>query len=300
MAQSCNWVFTLNNPDAPLVPPDDCKFLVYQKECVSTPHFQGYAVFAKNKRLAAVKKWLPSAHWEIRRGTHEQAIAYSTKEDSRVEGPWEHGDSRQHAGSRSDITAVRDAIFAGASKRQILDDFPEVAAKYPRFVADCVSAAAQDATEKVLDISPKVWQKYVLDLVEGPVDPRAIYWFYDSEGNTGKTYLSRHLVDACGAFYCRGGKAVDIAYAFNGASVAIFDYVRDHKDYVSYGTIEALKDGMVFSTKYESQLKRFNSPHVFVFANFLADSSMFSADRLRVFQIRADGSYLALNAVSAL
>jgi len=129
MSQSCNWVFTLNNPTAPLTPPDDCKYLVYQKECVSTPHFQGYIVFTKNKRLAGVKKWLPTAHWEVRRGTHEQAIAYAKKEESRVDGPWEHGDSNQHAGSRTDISAVRDAIFAGASQRQILDDYPEITDK---------------------------------------------------------------------------------------------------------------------------------------------------------------------------
>jgi len=294
MAQSRNWIFTINNPVAPIEVIDDVRYLVYQKECVTTPHFQGYVVFKRNKRLAALKKWLPSAHWEVRRGTHEQARAYAMKEESRVEGPWEHGDAEQHSGERNDIAAARDAIFSGADKRKVLDDFPEVAAKYPRFVADCLAMAAQDATEKVLDIVPRSWQAHALQIVEGPSDPRAIYWFYDPVGNSGKTYLARHLVDKYDAFYCRGGKAVDIAYAYNGASIVIFDYVRDHKDFVSYGTIEALKDGMVFSTKYESQLKRFNSPHVLVFANFLADSTMFSADRLRVFEVRPDGTYLML------
>jgi len=88
------WVFTLNNPlHAKLAMPDGGTYLVWQLESgkQGTVHLQGYVEFAKNKTLAGCKKWLPSAHWEQRRGTAVQARDYCQKEESRVDGPWELG-----------------------------------------------------------------------------------------------------------------------------------------------------------------------------------------------------------------
>lgn len=45
-----------------------------------TPHLQGYAYFKTLKSLKTLKKKLPRAHWEIRRGTHEQAREYCMKD----------------------------------------------------------------------------------------------------------------------------------------------------------------------------------------------------------------------------
>lgn len=111
-----NYVFTLNNPDVPvdkallesLVTSGVAVFCVFQLEkgeAEETPHFQGlfflsshipsgYIEFSSKKTLAACKKLLPRAHWEARAGTQEQAIAYSSKEESRVEGPWSFGSKK--------------------------------------------------------------------------------------------------------------------------------------------------------------------------------------------------------------
>lgn len=93
--QSCNWVFTINNPtweDDPLKW-SGVKYLVFQKERgeSGTDHFQGYVQFRCNKRLSALKALHKEAHWEVRQGTHTQARDYCMKEDTRIDGPWEHG-----------------------------------------------------------------------------------------------------------------------------------------------------------------------------------------------------------------
>ena len=47
--------------------------------------------------------------------------------------------------------------------------------------------------------------------------------------------------------------------------------------------MENLKNGRLFSSKYNSRLKLFPRPHVVVFANFAEPENAFSADRLVFF-----------------
>lgn len=293
--QARGWVFTLNNPTAALELPEGARYLVYQKEVgeSGTPHFQGYVEFARPKRLGGLKAWLPTAHFEVRRGTREQARDYARKEASRVEGPWEFGDwGAGSAGARNDLAAARDLLMKGGTKRDLLEEMPEILAKYPRFVDTVQKIAMEDRAEKILDLVPKFsWQKCVLEMVASTPNSRQILWIFDPFGNKGKTYLAKHLVDKYGAFYCNGGKTVDLCYAYNGEPVSVFDYVRDAKEYVQYGVIEQFKNGILFSHKYESGCKRFSVPHVIVFANFRPESGKFSDDRLVLVEILEDGDY---------
>lgn len=85
MDQTRNWCFTLNNPteaEASLFANSDYKYFIIGKEVgeSGTPHFQGYIIFKTNKRLSAVKKISERAHWEPRRGTHEEARDYCKKD----------------------------------------------------------------------------------------------------------------------------------------------------------------------------------------------------------------------------
>lgn len=88
------WVFTVNNPAiasaadcSPKAQADAmwalCKgvYMVTQMERVDhdgqpgTPHLQGYVILMNPKGLSGVKKIHATAHWEVRRGTHEQVVA---------------------------------------------------------------------------------------------------------------------------------------------------------------------------------------------------------------------------------
>lgn len=286
-------VFTVNNPVGELPEHPQERYVVWQLEKVTTEHWQGYAEFRVPVTFKSLKDWLPTAHFEKRQGTPAQARAYCMKEDSRVAGPWERGAAPMGQGKRMDLEELKEAIRAGTTKRELYERFSEAVAKYPRFVADYTRLCREEGVAKVLDFTPKYpWQQKILDVVSGDVDPRALYWVYDPVGNHGKTYLATHLVDKYGAFYTNGGKAVDLTYAYEGQSVVIFDYVRDARDYVGYGVIEQLKNGILMSTKYESGMKRFDKPHVLVFANFMPCDDKFSADRLRVIELTSRGDVI--------
>lgn len=123
------WCFTLNNPtidSATLFGHlQYARYAVYQHERgeQDTLHAQGYVEFTRPVRLAALKKMLATAHWEPRMGTREQARAYCMKEDTRVDGPWEHGlFSSGGAGTRTDLQDLKRKIDEGASIEEIADE----------------------------------------------------------------------------------------------------------------------------------------------------------------------------------
>ncbi len=96
-----HWVFTFNGApgtgELPLAPIDfeafvrqwPTTYVCYQAEIGTnlTAHYQGYAEFTNRVRLAALKKLGHSAskmHWELRRGTREEAREYCMKEDTKM------------------------------------------------------------------------------------------------------------------------------------------------------------------------------------------------------------------------
>ena len=131
----------------------------------------------------------------------------------------------------------------------------------------------------------KEWQKTIMEIVEGDIHPRKIIVIYDKEGNSGKTYLSRYLAATMGALVVANGKTADIAYIYNGERIVVFDIARSLQDHINWGDIEQIKNGMVFSPKYESKCKNFDQPHVPVMTNTYPDKKMLSKDRWSVVEI---------------
>jgi len=163
------WVFTLNNPDfaaADLPKHPDERYCSWQLEEVACRHIQGYVELTKPRTLVNVKRWLPAAHFEPRRGSAEQARDYSQKVESRIEGPFERGTFSPGQGSRNDLEAVKAAIIAGATRRELLDNYSEAVAKYPRFVSEYSKVVREAAVEKLPELVPRYsWQQSVLDMV---------------------------------------------------------------------------------------------------------------------------------------
>ena len=137
---SRNWMFTINNPDIIVKPTDllkDIKYCIYQEEKGEngTTHYQGYVELTKSCRLSALKKQIPKAHWETRKGTREQAITYCSKEETRTAGPWEIGDRNIKQGTRTDLIEIKKRLEKGESLAIIDndDECSETIARYLKY-----------------------------------------------------------------------------------------------------------------------------------------------------------------------
>jgi len=129
------------------------------------------------------------------------------------------------------------------------------------------------------------WQSEIEKLILSEPDDRKIFWFWDSKGNIGKSAFVKYCVVKHSVLFCDGGKKSDlINLVFNQdmdlTRCVIWDLPRSAMGNISYATLEAVKNGMVCNTKYETGVKIFNSPHIIVFANFPPDSpAQLSEDR---------------------
>lgn len=138
------------------------------------------------------------------------------------------------------------------------------------------------------------FQTDILEMIKEPADDRTIHWFYDETGCVGKTSFAKYLCVNYNALYCCG-KCSDTKYLIakhfesnecnKDDLICVFGFTRSKEDYVSYEAIEAVKDGIFTSTKYESTMVVFNSPHVFIFANFKPNKNALSKDRWSIKKI---------------
>lgn len=138
------------------------------------------------------------------------------------------------------------------------------------------------------------FQQEIKDIAFIEDDDRSIYWYWEPNGNVGKTKLAVHLcLNNPGEVLFVNGKGTDIKCAIaefnknpeNDLKLVIFYFVRTVEDYVSYQAIEDVKDGIFFSGKYESGMVIMNPPNVICMANFEPDKSALSADRWKIKKI---------------
>lgn len=135
------------------------------------------------------------------------------------------------------------------------------------------------------------WQVDVMNLISSTCsDDRTVHWFVDTKGAKGKTSLCKHiLLSQVGWLFLSAGRGSDIlcsvaAYLKSGKKLRgiLANYSRDKEGFISYSALESIKDGLIFSTKYESQHAIFDTPHVICFANWSPNTSKLSADRWNI------------------
>lgn len=129
---SKRWCFTVNNyteDDLPVILKWDVKYLIVGSEVgeSGTPHLQGFVIFKKNYRLSGVKKIHSTAHWEIAKGTSQQASDYCKKD-----GDFHEVGVLSQQGKRTDLEMVASLVKEGASMQDIAQEYPVSYIKYHR------------------------------------------------------------------------------------------------------------------------------------------------------------------------
>ena len=128
------------------------------------------------------------------------------------------------------------------------------------------------------------WQKELIQELRGDPDERSIIWYCDRVGGSGKTALAKFIMhNLPRAMFFSGGKFSDMAHAVVKSkfdpSTVIMNLPRTSEGKVSYAAIEAIKDGILQSGKYEGGWRLYPPPHVVVFANWPPDLAALSEDR---------------------
>lgn len=115
---------------------DGIQYTCWQKEeCPTTKrhHLQIFTYFKSAKTFGQIKKLIGNGHIEPARRI-DDCIDYCQKDETRVEGPWEHGDIPEQ-GKRTDIENLKTAIMEGASMETIAKNFSMQYVRYNKGIA---------------------------------------------------------------------------------------------------------------------------------------------------------------------
>lgn len=255
--RSRGWCFTINNYSEQEEKILHTYTAIFEKMIVGketgengTPHLQGYA-YAKNaKTFAQMKKLFPRGHLEPAKGK-----------------------------------PVENRVYCSKGGQVIIDQgFDEPVKMVEKLREKCL--------RKYDGVVWKTWQEQVLAIAQSSADTRSIHWFVDYYGNTGKSFLCKYL---CLKYDCiiADGKKDNILNQLKTCIVdedkepriIILDVPRESLDYINYGVLEQLKNGLVYSGKYEGAQLIFDNVHVLVFANEDPKNDAYSKDRLKVVDV---------------
>lgn len=236
--------------------------------------------FNNQTAFSTLKKAVPRADLETRRGTPEEAKAYILKPGSLC--LVEKGD-QPHQGNP--FSNIFQAVADGSTFLEIAKEYPEQVFKYHAGIKAVMSETDKERQIDIEDYPLRPWQQLLFQHMQRTPDPRKVIWVYDKEGGAGKSWFCKWLAAKQGAQFFTNAKTADIARAIQFSrdpehpAIICFNMTRKMETMVNYAIIEAVKDGMVFSSKYDSCSKIGNRPHVVVMANFMPDMSAMSADR---------------------
>lgn len=312
-----NWCFTLINPSEKQkenirsIGKETCKCIIFGEEYTSDgkPHLQGYIEVNKPVRLGGIKTILDpidgkksTIHVEEAKGNREQNFEYCSKGSQSHDEYKSQGvrganygkdaviykqifkEKGEGQGKRNDWTKLYDEIRDSADFASILEKYPEYCIKYPTGIQKAIDIAKQtksklDLEEELENLRLYKWQSKLVQELRRKANARKIKWYVDTKGGCGKTTFAKWLLSKGDCAYFTNGKTADISHAYNGERCVVFDFTRSIEGAVNYGVIEAIKNGIVFSSKYNSGTKVHAVPHVVCFSNFDPDRSKLSEDR---------------------
>lgn len=226
MARTRNYVFTVNNYDGEdedqvysLAHDESVKYIVVGKEVgeSGTPHLQGFICFNQPKSLNQVKRLFPTAHFEEKRGTFQQAADYCKKEGNYFE-----------AG-----TLPMDGVEKGLAGAEAMEELMRITCECVRNgqYTDIPYAATHHIKAAEYRILKEAQQQRNLATIDGQMEHE---WYYGKAG-TGKSKKARD--ENPDAYLKMCNKWWD---GYNGQDVVIIeDFDKDHKVLVHHMKIWA-------------------------------------------------------------
>lgn len=236
------WMFTIFDMDWKVPNHELIMYIVYQKE--STPstgrlHFQGYILLKSPRTLKFVREILKSdPHLEKRLGSHEQAKAYCTKEESRVEGPWEQG-TEPKPGKRTDILGAKKILDEGGSISEVAESNFELWCR-----------------------NYKAFEKYILLKVKVRSEAPHVIWIHGPSG-TGKSKRAYEFATQKESFYYKppANKWWD---GYTGQEVVVID---DYKGAWELEYLLTLLDRYPLKVEVKGGSVEFNSKYIVITSN---------------------------------
>lgn len=88
----------------------------------------------------------PTARFAIKKGTDLENVTYCSKDNTKIAGPWEHGEHTEGQGKRNDIHDLKVALKKKRKLSEIAEEMPEMIVKYPRGVTLLAACLTEDFT----------------------------------------------------------------------------------------------------------------------------------------------------------
>lgn len=289
--KSRNFIFTHNNyteEDVARYQAVNCSYIVFGYEIApvtGTPHLQGYIHFENPRSLSAVIKQFKGAHISIPNGPPDAQRKYCTKDGQFYErGTLPMSQVEKGKAGKQAWEEIKALAIAG--------DIESIPAAYYIPFYRTLKQIADDHYKPDVDFDITylyLWQTELISKLDMKPDPRKIMWYWSDQGGVGKSTFARYLVKHYDATLLNNAKSQDIAYALpREPKVIVFDLSRTMEGHINYDIMEQIKNGVVFSTKYESRTKFFKVPHMIVFANYEPNKSAWSEDRYFIVKIKMD------------
>lgn len=141
-----------------------------------------------------------------------------------------------------------------------------------------------------ITLSLYTWQVDIINKISKPPNDRDVIWVWSRHGNVGKSTFCKYMVVNYDAIFLSKGKYSDIINIIHKEDlrlkrIVVVDLPRNNGNKVSYDAIEAIKNGMICNTKFETGYKVFDPPHIIVFSNNEPEYDKLSEDRWCVINI---------------
>ncbi len=252
--RSRRWCLTINNYNEKILKDFDTKTHYFEKYICGkegdekTPHLQIYVETKNATKFERIKKLFPTAHIEPAKGNRKHNYDYCSKE----------GDFKTNI----DFLTFREKL-----KIELL-------------------------AEQYKETKWKPFQEKIHDILSKKPDKRKVHWFWESTGNIGKSFICKYIaLKYKGVVICEGKKG-DIFNQVNilldtkiEPKIILLDIPRTSQDFINYGVLEQLKNGMVYSGKYEGGQCLFRTPIVICFSNEEPKKETMSLDRWDIHKI---------------